>query len=100
MAAFREIVSSKGSSLTPRMDDRRHQPRTNALAAGWRIGMNPSWPRSHRLQTKAEYIGADHLSIRVFRLQFCGGPYMLDIGLTQCPLTQCRSASTIQLCAL
>ena len=26
--------------------------------------------------TKAEYIGADHLSIRVFRLQFCGGPYI------------------------
>jgi len=25
---------------------------------------------------KAEYIGADHLSIRVFRLQFCDGPYI------------------------
>jgi hypothetical protein len=40
---------------------------------------------------KAEYIGADQTAISIFRLQFCGGPYipiMLDIGLTQYPLTQ------------
>jgi len=25
---------------------------------------------------KAEYIGPDHTVISIFRLQFCGGPYM------------------------
>ena len=25
---------------------------------------------------KAEYIGADHTVISIFRLQFCGGPYI------------------------
>jgi hypothetical protein len=53
---------------------------------------------------KTEHIGADHLSILVFRLQFCGGlyiPIMVHNGRLQCPVSghlfRSRHLSTFEM---
>jgi hypothetical protein len=46
----------------------RRRNRTRGLTTGKR-------------SSRPEYIGADHMSIRAFRLQLCGGPYIAIMGI-------------------
>jgi hypothetical protein len=68
LADYEDGTTVEPALSKPDIGSGHYRPRQlhRKRAGGFHHGQQSQTP------TKAEYIGADHLSIRVFRLQFCG----------------------------